>query len=282
MKRKAGSPQLCLPGWFAAGSLVAIALGALTMAEHDVPPVRWGLNLVGWAMGGAIASTMTAAEHRKPWLVMACVTGAVIMLASLAGPGQMDVHRWLAIGPLTINAAALTLPAVIVAMARLSATSMIGQACAVIIGMVLAAQPDSSQSIAFTAASLILFLQARHWRSSGLCALLVLVSAIALIRPDPLQPVPEVEQIVSLAWGISAMLAAAMVLSLAATAILPLLLQPANRAAQALSAYMMIIMLAPLWGWFPIPLAGAGMSFPLGLWLGIGLLAATLKSEKTQ
>ncbi len=45
-------------------------------------------------------------------------------------------------------------------------------------------------------------------------------------------------------------------------------------AARALALYIAVACVAPIFGWFPVPLVGAGMSFPLGLWLGIGLLAA--------
>ncbi|MFC3307617.1 hypothetical protein [Blastomonas aquatica] len=37
----------------------------------------------------------------------------------------------------------------------------------------------------------------------------------------------------------------------------------------------------PVFGWFPVPLVGAGMSFPLGLWLGAALLATPYCAAST-
>jgi hypothetical protein len=47
---------------------------------------------------------------------------------------------------------------------------------------------------------------------------------------------------------------------------------PARDAALALSAYFFTVAIVPFFGWFPVPLVGLGMSFPVGWWLGMGLL----------
>lgn len=38
--------------------------------------------------------------------------------------------------------------------------------------------------------------------------------------------------------------------------------------------YFASVSIAPLFGWFPVPLVGPGMSFPIGFWLGMGLVLA--------
>lgn len=45
-----------------------------------------------------------------------------------------------------------------------------------------------------------------------------------------------------------------------------------NRSALALSAYFALLSLAPIFGHFPVPLVGLGLSFPIGWWLGFALL----------
>ena len=47
---------------------------------------------------------------------------------------------------------------------------------------------------------------------------------------------------------------------------------PMKWAGVALSAYLAGISVAPVIGAYPVPLAGLGMSFPVGLWLAIGLM----------
>ena len=41
----------------------------------------------------------------------------------------------------------------------------------------------------------------------------------------------------------------------------------------SLVAYFVTVSVVPFFGWFPVPLVGLGMSFPLGWWLGMGMLA---------
>ena len=51
----------------------------------------------------------------------------------------------------------------------------------------------------------------------------------------------------------------------------------AATAALALSAWFVATAVTPLFGAFPVPWLGVGMSPILGAWLGVGLLAARLR-----
>ena len=46
-----------------------------------------------------------------------------------------------------------------------------------------------------------------------------------------------------------------------------------DNAGPALSAYFTACAIVPLFGAYPVPLVGLGMSFPLGWWLGMALLS---------
>jgi len=105
----------------------------------------------------------------------------------------------------------------------------------------------------------------------------VLSAVAAVTRPDPLQPVPEVEGIVGLACALSPVLAVAGVLCLGVATAAPIACvrsgPPAGRAAAAgLLGYMVAVAFAPVLGAFPVPLMGMGVSPIIGAWLGIGLL----------
>ena len=91
------------------------------------------------------------------------------------------------------------------------------------------------------------------------------LAAASWLRPDPLEAIPEVEGIVGLAYAVSPVLALLAVVVLVATLLAP--------------AYFLTAAATTLFGAFPMPLLGVGMSPILGFWLGVGLLAATLRQS---
>lgn len=209
------------------------------------------------------------------------VTTAALIATLFASPVD-GVHRWLDIGPLHINAAALFLPALIVGLAAVGIARPMGLAIALLTATILLAQPDASQLTAFAIAASILVARsapttvAQRWK-----ALALLIAAVFAIwgwmRPDALRPVAEVEQIFAMCAAVSPILAFIAGLALAAAALAPLARSsptghPARDAAIALSAYFVAVSIVPFFGWFPVPLVGLGMSFPVGWWFGMGLL----------
>ena len=166
----------------------------------------------------------------------------------------------------------------------------INRVAAVGTGLALAAllmlQPDASQATGLLVAVFLLWLRAEGSLVLKIAVLgiVAIATIVAWSRPDPLQPVEEVELIFALAWRTSALLASVAVAALACTCLSPLILagrQEVRAASLALSAYFLTVSLAPLFGVFPVPLVGLGMSFPVGFWLGIGGLKALHRVAST-
>ena len=257
---------------FTAASLLAIGLGAVVMARHGVDLGIYIRNPIAWLISGAIAILLA----RRGWLTGAAAPIALVIIAlSLLGPEQEGVHRWLGAGPIQLNAAALVLPLAIAAFMRerwwLAVPSF------ALIAGVLAWQPDISQLASFGLAAVILS-AARFGLPGAIVGPILAAAAVAacLFRPDPLDPVPHVEGIVFLAFSETPIIATGMTVSLALAALSPLLLWPipsARPAALALAAYFGATSLAFLLGAYPVPLAGYGLSFVMGWWLGFAALA---------
>src|SRR5688572_2321344 len=179
---------------FGVASLVAVAAGCMAMAQSGVAPSSWLRSVVAWAVGAGLASLL--ARYGEP---RSASTGAVVLttgalIATLFGAGVEGVHRWLDIGPLHINAAALLLPPLIVGLAALRVTSPIGLVLTFIAATVLLAQPDASQLTSFAIAASILVVRsgvALPWKTFALLVAVVLAIA-GWRRPDPLDPVAEV------------------------------------------------------------------------------------------
>lgn len=265
-------------------SLAAVATGAWVCARAGVPSGAWLRNLAVWPVGFILAGALALRAGRGAATAL-LVLGLLTLAASLAGVPQDGVRRWLDLGPLQINAAFVVLPVMVVALSWTAgrwwswALAFAGQA-------VLVAQPDASQATAFGAALIMLAVGAPMTRKVriGLILLAGALSAASWLRPDPLAPVPEVEEIVALAHAVSPILAGFAALLIAAVGLAPAVMTrrtPVQTAGLALSACMLVAAATTVFGAFPMPLLGVGMSPILGFWLGVGLLAARLRPAST-
>ncbi len=257
---------------FALASLLTIVLGAVTMAQADIPLGIWIRNPVAWLVAAAIAIFLAS----RGWLGAALPSLAVIVIAlSFISSGQEGVHRWLDLGPVQLNAAALVLPAAVATLHRTPARRLPLYLAAIF--TLLALQPDLSQLLAFVPAALLLAVPRMRARTTILLAIVTLLAiALCAISPNPLLPVPHVEGIFALALSQQPALAVAMGIALAATCLSPLLLAstPELRGpGMALTGYFALTGAAFLLGAYPVPLAGYGLSFVIGWWLGFACLS---------
>ena len=250
---------------FGIASLIAVGLGAAVMARADIPLGIWIRNPIAWFVAGALAIFLARLGWLGSWLAPVAV---IVVALSLFGPGQEGVHRWLDLG--------LVLPAAIVAFDRASSTVTIP--CFVLIAGLLAWQPDISQLAGFSLAATVLATTLRYGKLMLGAWVMLAAAAIAvcLTRPDPLAPVAHVEGIFTLAWSESPVLALGMGASLAVAALSPLIVWSSHPlgliAPLGLAIYFATTGAAFLFGAYPVPLAGYGLSFVIGWWLGIAAL----------
>ncbi|HEX8392553.1 MAG TPA: hypothetical protein VF665_09385 [Longimicrobium sp.] len=250
-------------------------------AAHDVPTGSWARNLAAWIVGAAAAWAVARSPGAPRWFLL---IAPVALAGTLLNAPQDGVHRWIDAGPLHVNAAFVLLPAAVVALAALRKRRLGWVAAALTLG-ILVLQPDASQATALGAAMLVVLALLRApaaVRAGGAVAIMLAVAG-AWMRPDPLAPVPEVEEIIKLAWRWSPLMAIAAAALLAATILLPLRIATPGRAtvaARALCVYFAAVSLAPALGAFPVPLVGVGMSSVLGFWLGAGALVAVARSTR--
>ena len=271
---------------FGTASLAAVMAGCVAMHCSGIAPSSWVRSIVAWLLGAVLALLLARYGTSRRVAIAAVVLAAAALIASLFAADIEGVRRWLDLGPLHINVAALVLPALIVGLAAMRMTTLSAIVVTLITAIVLLAQPDASQLTAVAVAASMLLMRssvAPRWK---LCALLAAIAFVIAgwMRPDPLQPVPEVEQIFKMCLAVSPFLALFAGLALAATTLTPLAFRvprkhPARDAAIALCAYFVAVSIAPFLRWFPVPLVGLGMSFPAGWWLGTGLLVALNRRE---
>lgn len=263
---------------FGAASLAAVGLGAFICAASGVSTGSWARNLAAWLVGALAAAGLSAVVRPTlspllPWLAVAGLA------ATFFNPAQDGVHRWIDAGPLHVNVAMVVLPATAVALAVMADRWIVWvPVFAALILMV--AQPDASQA---TALAGVTALVASVRLSRGWVKVLALAGAgllfvFAWTRPDPLLPVAEVEEIVGMAFQLSPIVGGLTLIALTAFVAVPAVLSWTDArlrlAGGALSLCLALWVLTPMFGAFPVPLTGVGMSPILGAWLGVGLLAA--------
>ena len=275
-----GSDRLLL--LFGLLSLGAVSVGAVVCAMSGVPAGLWARNVAAWLVGALAAAGMTAIAGRRalPFILW---WAPALLAAALLSQGQEGVHRWVNAGPVSLNVAMLVLPLAVVALAGLCGARRWPWLPALACLGVLVAQPDASQATAFGLALVLVAsvcATGRMLKAAVILASSGLVTA-AWLRPDPLQPVPEVEDIMELAYALSPLLAGLAVAILIGVALAPVLAARRPRdlqiAAAALSALFAAWVVTPFLGHYPVPLVGVGLSPVLGSWLAVGLLAGLLR-----
>jgi len=263
--------------WFVVLSAVTVLLGTVAMVATGASSGLWLRNPACWVVALAMCAGLVRLRLPPAWVPGMLV---VVLAGSLVGPGQDGVHRWLGIGPVQVNVAALIMPFVVVLAARRArhkhyvpyAVSMLAMAA------ILARQPDMSQLGALVAALLLWAAVQRKMRAL-VCMVPIAVAILVACAgvPDPLAPVPYVEKILDLAWSVSPALALFCGVSLLLTSLSPLILAGDTErrpGAVALSAYFVVSGVAWLFGFFPVPLAGYGLGFVLGWMFGAAALVA--------
>lgn len=248
---------------FGALSLASVAIGCFVASTHGAPARVWSLNLAAWIVGLGLAVALSRTRFERWWPLLALAG----LLATFVFGGMQGVHRWIGLGPVHMNAAELLLPALIVALP--GDGRRLRLVFAVLI--TLALQPDASQATAFAGGAVAAVMTSAGPKRFLFAAFPAALAALSFLRPDPLAPVPEVEGIIGLAWAVSPPIAALAVLSLAGAGLAPLA-AARSPAAYGLAAYLVLSALAPVFGNYPVPLVGMGISSIFGAWLGFGAL----------
>ncbi len=278
------SASVRLLALFGVVALAAVLAGLAICSASGVPLTLGLRNVAAWAIGAVVAAIIALKVRRSALPVFLWLL-PVGLLAGFLNPGLEGVHRWLSFGPVQANVAMLLGPAFVVAFAARMDFWPTGSWLAILAALALtAAQPDASQATALAAVA-VLAAWSFHARPRSrliLVALAIGAAVWAWQRPDPLAPVPEVEGVIGLAFAQSVSMGALALSLLILTAVAPSLAATAPAArlpALSLGLFLLAWAAAPFLGAFPVPFLGMGPSPIVGAWLGVGLLAALLRTQ---
>ena len=257
--------------------LPTIIIGSLAMYINDVSIIIWSQNIFGLI----IAMLLSHLVSRKPKIIGSIFTipiSILLLLLTFFDLGLEGVHRWVSIGPIRFYIASIVLPILIIGLWRILKTTnwWIPTIITIGVSLLLALQPDASQTTAFIIPmTIILFCDTNnnYFRYSilGVSSLIIILTWIYL---DTLPPVAYVEDIVKMVAEMGIVWFA---LGITSLIILPLpfiLFPPRNikLLSICLGVYFIVVLISTLFGNFPVPLMGYGISPIFGYFVAIAWL----------
>lgn len=251
------------------------------MAYTEVPRTLWmmhlGFGLISIALQWVFFRFRPVFKKVNPYPII-LISILLLFLTFLDG-GYQDVHRWVSIGSFKVNIGLIVSPLILIQIHKME-NKIMALLVSLLAVLIFLFQPDASLVTAFSAAAVMLLIRKN---SSNITKGLILIATIgasvfAWYNLDSLPAVSYVEDILSLAWEISGVFGICSVLSLV---LLPLpffvLACKENRTmAYSLGCYFSLILLATLFGNFPVMVMGYGISpisgYFIGMvWLGEGV-----------
>lgn len=260
------------------GALPAVAAGFFVLSICDVGRAVWAVQAGAVVLMLATAGAMARLRRgpSRPLLAIAASVGLLLCALPLLGDGP-GPRRWIAIGPVVLYIAPVVIPALLLLAAHAGRwpgawpRAAIGALAA--LALVLATQPDLAQVLALAAgAGLVLARSPEPSRARlAWCLPFFAAGVLAAAQPDPLAPVPHVEQVIRVSWGHSVV--AGVGVSLAAVGLVTAVAwrRLPSDGPLAAAAYYAVLFACSLANLTPAPLIGYGAG-PL---LGFGLLAGT-------
>ncbi|GAA4271798.1 hypothetical protein U6A24_14505 [Aquimarina gracilis] len=265
----------------------SIVLGVFTMYYHNVSSSIWLQNLAGLIMV-SIFSYFILSHHKLPKTNSSIVILLSILLLTLTfiHSGTGNVHRYLSIGIISLNIGSIVLPILLIELEKIVRLKNWWLIVLLTLGVItiLFFQPDASKVTAFSIAAL--FFLSKHVMKKiqyVVLSLPVLMSILSWFFLDELPPVDYVEGILSMTWEMGIVLFILAVLSLIVLP-LPFFLFK-TRINQSISIslgiYFSIVLLSTIFGNFPVPLLGYGISPIIGYTIAITWLIKNSELKKT-
>lgn len=265
-----------IPLFMAAPSII---IGAIAMYTNKVPIAILGQNIFYLVLAGIISYFIllkkSKVKNNASTNTTAIIVAVILLFLTFISSGIEGVHRWVPVGPIKFYVAVIVLPIIIIALWKLLQTRAwwFSAAITIVISILLALQPDASMLTAF-AIPMILMLWNKINNNIFRSCIVVLLSALIIISwvfLDGLPPVPYVENIVSLVANMGIIWLSLGFMSLAILPLPFIFFSPEKYKLLSVSIgmYFIIILISTLFGNFPVPLMGYGISPIIGYFISI-------------
>ncbi|MBQ8093279.1 MAG: hypothetical protein IJ242_06870 [Clostridia bacterium] len=252
--------------------LIPCILGILGMISGGIQTGIWVQNPI-FILSCAIAAFAVGRFGIRIKATAVVMASILLIGATWLGPDISGVHRWLRVPGISFNAAAVVLPACIVALTQLADEQRTGWfSCGTaIIAMLLCMQPDASQLLAFALPMTVLLICSQlnrilKWSGAGI---LTILTVLSWLRGDTLAPVSYTEGILTLLRDQSVLLYIAGILALCVVPAFLIIqgIREERKVWTFLGLYYALMILSTFFGSFPVPFMGYGASPILGYFM---------------
>ncbi len=247
----------------------SVCAGLLLFYLHAAPTSYLIVN--GLALALAFALIVAGNPIRSSFIAPAVAIAAILLMIAAVSLGREveGVRRWIMLGPVSLHAGFLTIPALVAVLPH--QRQAIAPIAVVIVSVIIWLMPDFATALALFAgvSAASIRIEARLLALAGLL--------LTALQPDRLAPVPLVETAIQDGWSLSPALGMVLALSLAVAVFIPANLiargvpdlRSSKRAVIAAFAAFAVV---PLFGAFPQPLIGYGASAIIGYGFALAVL----------
>jgi cell division protein FtsW (lipid II flippase) len=261
----------------------SIIIGVIAMYTNKVPIAIFGQNMFYLVMCGTISyfilTRKSKIKNNSSTNTTTIVVAVILLSLTFIGSGIEGVHRWVSVGPIKFYVAVIVLPIIIIELWKLLQIKnwWFSAAITIVISILITLQPDASMLTAF-AIPMIMLLWYKSNNNIFRSCIVVLLSALIIISwvfLDGLSPVSYVENIVGLVANMGIIWLSLGIISLAILPLPFIFFSPPKYKllSVSLGMYFIIILISTLFGNFPVPLMGYGVSPIIGYFISITWLA---------
>jgi cell division protein FtsW (lipid II flippase) len=259
-------------------TMPSIVMGAAAMYYNKIPTSIWAQNVAYLVIAGLISYFVVLSKPKvigSQYYNISILISISLLLLTFISAGMEGVHRWVSIGMIRFNVSMIVLPIVVISTWRLLEANQLWAAVITIItvSILMLVQPDASQLTGFAIPMMVMLYNKTDKKLLrlfilGILAVLIILSWMFL---DNLPAVAYVEEIVGLLGNMGLLWLVLGVISLVILPVPFILFPPKNLILPSicLGLYFIIILISTLFGNFPVPLMGYGISPIIGYFISI-------------
>jgi cell division protein FtsW (lipid II flippase) len=259
-------------------TIPSIAIGAAAMYYNKVPTSIWGQNIAYLVIAGLISYFVVLSKPKvrgSKFYNISILISIIFILLTFISAGMEGVHRWVSIGIIRFNVSMIVLPTIIISTWKLLEANQLWTAVitTIAVSILMLVQPDASQLTGFAIPMMVMLYNKADKKllRSFILGILAVLSILSWVFLDNLPAVAYVEEIVGLLGNMGLLWLVLGVISLVILPVPFILFPPKNLKLPSicLGLYFIIILISTLFGNFPVPLMGYGISPIIGYFISI-------------